>query len=210
MIPPLYIFDFDGVIADSLGVFEVCTFAACREGGWPHVSTRADFLRLFETNMYDGLHVAGVDPEDIPRLMALLAPKLEAQAGQCELFPGMADVLARLSDAGRVAVVTSNLTPVVAGILDRHKVAGVGDVLGADRGTGKVDKIARLRQESPDARCYYVGDTAGDMVEGRQAGAITVAVSWGWHPVSALAATNPDFIVHTPQELLARLAPSQS
>lgn len=207
MTPRLFIFDFDGVIVDSLEVFEACVRAACRECGGPPMRTRADFLKLFEANMYDGLRAAGVAPDGIPRLMNILGPKLEAQAGRCALVPGMAGVLARLAEVGRVAVVTSNLTAVVASIFARCAVTGVGEVLGADRGTGKVEKINRLRREMPGAPCYYVGDTSGDIREGRAAGAATVAVTWGWHSVAALAAANPDYTVNSPRELLALLSP---
>ena len=44
---------------------------------------------------------------------------------------------------------------------------------------------------------YYVGDTKGDMIEGKQAGAVTVAVTWGWHTAENLAQASPDHLVNT-------------
>jgi phosphoglycolate phosphatase len=52
-------------------------------------------------------------------------------------------------------------------------------------------------------RTYYIGDTAGDIREARAAGVRTVAVTWGWHSRERLAATQPDFLVDTPEELLS-------
>ncbi|MEI7435648.1 MAG: HAD hydrolase-like protein [bacterium] len=66
MTGKLYIFDFDGVIVDSLEAFESCMFAACRECGLSQVRTRADFLKHFETNVYDGLRAAGIAPSEQP------------------------------------------------------------------------------------------------------------------------------------------------
>jgi len=51
-------------------------------------------------------------------------------------------------------------------------------------------------------RTYYVGDTAGDVREGRAAGVRTVAVTWGWHSREKLAAAGPEFLVDNPVELL--------
>jgi len=50
-----------------------------------------------------------------------------------------------------------------------------------------------------------VGDTVGDVLEGRQAGIRTMAVTWGWHSEERLAQAEPDLIVRTPQEVLAHL-----
>ena len=48
-----------------------------------------------------------------------------------------------------------------------------------------------------DLPAYYVGDTKGDMIEGKKAGAVTVAVTWGWHTADNLAEASPDHTVNT-------------
>lgn len=50
-----------------------------------------------------------------------------------------------------------------------------------------------------------IGDTTFDLDMGRAAGAVTCAVTWGNHPEARLRASAPDFVVHTPAELLALL-----
>ena len=45
----------------------------------------------------------------------------------------------------------------------------------------------------------------GDIVEGRQVGVGTIAVTWGWHSRKRLEAASPDRLVTTPAELLALL-----
>ena len=52
-----------------------------------------------------------------------------------------------------------------------------------------------------DLPAFYVGDTKGDMIEGRQAGAVTLAVTWGWHSAEKLTEGTPDNMVLTPVEL---------
>jgi len=54
----------------------------------------------------------------------------------------------------------------------------------------------------PGLSAYYIGDTRGDMIEGRKAGAITVAALWGWHAVKKLEEGAPDHFVRSPEALL--------
>jgi len=49
---------------------------------------------------------------------------------------------------------------------------------------------------------YYIGDTTGDIKEGKQAGVKTVGVTWGWHSKEKMAAAEPDYLFDNPQELL--------
>jgi phosphoglycolate phosphatase len=57
-------------------------------------------------------------------------------------------------------------------------------------------------------RTFYIGDTTGDILEAREAGVQTVAVTWGWHSREKLVAVHPDFLVDRPEELLRmRLSP---
>jgi phosphoglycolate phosphatase len=49
---------------------------------------------------------------------------------------------------------------------------------------------------------YYIGDTTGDIKEGKEAGVKTVGVTWGWHSKEKMASAKPDYLFDTPQELL--------
>jgi phosphoglycolate phosphatase len=49
---------------------------------------------------------------------------------------------------------------------------------------------------------YYIGDTTGDIKEGKQAGVKTVGVTWGWHSKEKMAAAKPDYLFDSSQELL--------
>ena len=203
MVDRVLIFDFDGVLADSLDVFEVCVQAACREARAPAPADRAAFLRLFDGNLFAGLQAAGVPADALPALIAALRRHLETRAGEYRLWPGIPEALARLAQTSAVFVVTSGIAGVVAGVLRRHGVTCVQRVLGAEEGTGKVAKIRAAAAACPDVPCFYVGDTCGDVLEGREADARTVAAAWGWHDAARLRATQPDHLLHAPPELVA-------
>ena len=196
------VFDFDGVLADSLELFERCVRSACADLGVAGPCDHAAFLRLFDTNMFDGLTGAGV-PQAIHRQwMAALRQQLEACAGAYRLWPEAPGVLARLAERHRLAIVTSGMAGVVAGVLRRHGVTVVGDILGSEQGAGKVAKIRAVAAHAGGAPVWYVGDTLGDMLEGRAAGARTLAAAWGWHGAARLRPAQPDLEAAMPADLV--------
>lgn len=52
-------------------------------------------------------------------------------------------------------------------------------------------------------KTLYVGDSTVDIQTGKNAGLISVVVTWGFQPKEKLLAENPDFIIHKPEELLS-------
>jgi len=203
LIERVLIFDFDGVLADSLEVFEACVQAACRETNRSAPADRAAFRRLFDGNMFAGLQAAGVSAGDLPSLIAALRRQLEARAGEYRLWPGIPAELARLAQTSAVFVVTSGIAGVVAGVLHRHGVRCVRRILGAEEGTSKTQKIRVVAAMCPGKPVFYIGDTCGDVREGREAGARTVAAAWGWHDAARLQTAQPDHLLHAPAELEA-------
>lgn len=197
----LLIFDFDGVIADSLVPFRAAVQSAWSGCGMAGAMTDEQFLRVFDANMYEGMAAIGLAPDRVDEFLRVLKGHLEPCA-DCPFFAGIADVLGALSRCNHLVVVTSNIGTTVRGLLDRHGVAGVEDVLGAERGTSKVEKIHQVMQRYPGVPAYYVGDTCGDIVEGRKAGARMVAAAWGWHGAERLAAAKPDIMLGSPADLL--------
>ena len=84
----------------------------------------------------------------------------------------MPQVLAEIGEARHVVIVTSNAGDVVESFLQRHDIAGVAEVAGAEAGEGKVAKIEALMARFPSQpRYWFVSDTTGDMREARLAGA---------------------------------------
>ncbi len=200
----LFIFDFDGVLADSLDQFEAGVRRACAALGYPGIAAdREKFLRLFEGNFYEGLLSAGMPATRGAEMMDLMGRHLPEVAATVRCFPGLRKVMVALSAKAVICVVTSNLAEVVQAILVREGMADFfAEISGARQGQGKVRRIAEMIARHPHDVVFYAGDTAGDMLEGRQAGAQTVAVTWGWHSRERLLAQRPDHVVEQPEDLL--------
>lgn len=48
----------------------------------------------------------------------------------------------------------------------------------------------------------FIGDSIYDVQTGKNAGMKTLAVTWGYQPEDKLAAEKPDFIAHTPKDII--------
>ena len=197
----LLIFDYDGVIVDSLVIFRKNLIEACARRASVDISEK-DFLELFDGNMYEGMARLGVLEDKIPQILEDLKEGLSKEQGNLKLFDGIDEVARRLSKQNYSAIITSNVSSVVENYLTSRGMNCFTEVLGADKGTSKVQKIGILKSRYPGFMCYYVGDTLGDMIEGKAAGVITIAVTWGWHNEERLLKGKPDYIVNKPLELV--------
>ena len=189
------LFDFDGVIADSLAAYFPVFVESCRDLGFEGPATLEAFLDVFDTNAVKGLIKAGVPILKLRRLGKTLAPRVSELNRQVLPFPGMTDLVNRLTARFPVYVVTSNVTAATEEFLVRHGITGLSGVIGSDQEASKVKKIRRIQRAHRGATLWYIGDTRGDMIEGRAAHAVTVAVTWGWHDRARLASGKPDHIV---------------
>lgn len=195
-------FDYDGVIADSFDTFFDSFIEACREHGYgSQMPGREAFLRLFDTNLFEGMDRAGIARMAVGPILKTMTEKVEERNLICRLFPGMPEALERLAREHRLYVITSNVGATVSRFLREAGVSCVEEVIGNEKEKSKVRKIRAVMERWPEARPYYIGDTAGDMIEGREAGARTVGAAWGWHGAERLTQTEPDCLAWTPGEL---------
>ena len=194
----LIMFDFDGVIADSLEHQCRAFVQTIRAAGFADLATAEQFLGFTESNWFEALAAAGVPSNVVSEVEAAFGA-----APSPELFPEMAAVIERLAAAHQVIVITSSRTEVVERLLAEHSVRGVAEVVGGDQDESKTRKIGSARRRFGRAlAAWYVGDTVGDILEARRAGVGTVGVAWGWHGVERLRRANPDHMVHAPSDLL--------
>ena len=198
---PVLLFDFDGVVADSLDAYFSAFTDVCIEMGFDHLNSKESLLALFDGNVFLQLVRAGFPINRLREMAVRFAPRIRVVAESVGPFPGMPETLSRLAARHPLYIVTSNDTAIVRGFLERYGITGVRDVIGSDIEPSKVKKIRAARRREPRRTPYYIGDTRGDMVEARRARALPVAVTWGWHSESRLLKGRPAHVVHTPKEL---------
>jgi phosphoglycolate phosphatase len=199
----LFLFDFDGVLVQSLEVYEKTVTLVLKKINKPLTRGREEFLELFEGNFYESLVKRGVDLKEFVEASV----DIFAQINYNEMKPvaAMLPVVEALQKNNILLVISSNDSVTIQKALEKFGYDGYfQEVLGSDFMLSKKDKMTYALdkyQLSPED-IYYIGDTTGDIVEGRQAGVKTVGVTWGWHDKKRMAAAKPDYLMETPEDLL--------
>lgn len=199
----LFLFDFDGVLADSLEVYEKTVKDCLKDIKQPLIKTREEFLELFDDNFYESLKKKGIDLDEFMKAAEDILAQVKIK--DMKPFPDVAPVIEELHKQHCLIVVSSNDYASIKEALDHFHYDGYfQDILGSDFMFSKKEKIlyAAKKCDAPLNNIYYVGDTTGDIKEGKQAGIKTVGVTWGWHSKEKMAAAGPDYLFDKPQELL--------
>lgn len=199
----LFLFDFDGVLVDSLDFYVLAVGQCLKKIGTPIVNNMEDYLALFEGNFYESMGRKGVDLEAFARTAQEMFP--QSDYDQCTPFPGLAPVLESLHQNNILTIISSSNSRAIRAMLRKFQYDSYfQDVFGSDYLFSKVDKINHALEKfaMSEEQTFYIGDTAGDVHEARQAGVRSVAVAWGWHSREKLAAAHPDYLIDMPRELL--------
>ena len=195
-------FDYDGVIVDSLDIFATTFLEASRSCGYTGIKTHEQVVRLFDGNFFETLAQLGLSSDKIDEILGdAHKRKVRKYLAKVKPFRGIHESLKAISRGNVLTVITSNDSQLVWQFLEKEGITCFDDVVGADKERSKMKKIQKTMARYQDLPAFYVGDTKGDMIEGRQAGAVTVAVTWGWHSAEKLTEGTPDYMVHTPAEL---------
>jgi phosphoglycolate phosphatase len=199
----LFLFDFDGVLVDSLDVYEKTVTDCLIKIKQPLTRGREEFLELFDNNFYESLENKGVDLDVFMKAAEDIIARIDY--GKMKPFTAMLPVLDELKKNNILIVISSNDSPTIQEALRLYNFNGIfQEILGSDFKFSKKEKILyaiKKYSTAPDD-IYYIGDTAGDIKEGKQAGVKTVGVTWGWHSKEKMAASKPDYLFDSPQELL--------
>ncbi|HLP07074.1 MAG TPA: HAD hydrolase-like protein [Opitutaceae bacterium] len=201
------IFDFDGTLADSLGL----ALAVCNEVA-PRFELRpigtADVERCRTLSSQELLRELGVPLWQLPQLMHAVRAGMARRIGEVRLFPGIGETLGALRGAGvRCGVLTSNSEENVRAVF---AAAGVPLPELLSCGVSLFGKGTRLRRllrsaEIPAVEACLVGDEQRDVAAAHEAGARAVAVRWGYGDPAALVAARADFVAESPAALFAWL-----
>jgi phosphoglycolate phosphatase len=195
----LLIFDFDGVIADTITtVVSIINNKFSKR--FNAVLTADDIRRygaraLFQKYKITGLH------------LLLYARQMQNELGKrMEEVPacnGIIEALGKL-DGCKLALVTSNSAENARKFLEAHNIKGFGILIGGAAMFGKEGKFKKAMKmahaSKEDVLC--IGDQLSDVEAAKKAGMKIAAVTWGYGSRELLETGNPDFIIENPEEIL--------
>ena len=199
----LFLFDFDGVLVESLGLYEKAVSLSLTRMNMPLTRGREEFLELFEGNFFESLVKKGVDLNEFMEVSRALLEQVDYK--EMQPITAMIAVVEQMQKNNILLVISSNNSQTIQAALEQFKFNDYfQEVLGSDFLLSKKDKMLYAIEKYQIALedIYYIGDTTGDIQEGRVAGVKTVGVTWGWHSKEKMAAAKPDYLVNKPEDFL--------
>lgn len=201
----LVIFDYDGVLANTLDDLIRFGQEACNRLGIKHVVTKEDLSNL-EVMSFANYGRACETPEPLIDEFVKISLNLFAEkASPPAIFPGLREVIQHLASKHKLAIVTTNSSQNVHAFLAQHGLDSlVHAVYGVDTAGSKAQKIslARERFASHGEAVFMIGDALSDIRATKEAGVTSIAVTWGHQSLETLLRGEPDYVVNKPHELL--------
>lgn len=198
------IFDFDGVIFDTLDrVWSVVREVFLKHG--VPVRTKQEFLDMFEENWYDSLKKIEKSKEKFNSVIEECRQRLKVEQRSLDIFKGIDEVIRKLKKKHKLGLISSNFDEVIKQNLEEHDLLGYFDhYLGADVEQSKVKKMKSCLEmcNVNAADAVFICDTLGDIKEGKKLGIKVIAVTWGFHSRERLLKGKPDFVAEKPEQLL--------
>jgi phosphoglycolate phosphatase len=209
------IFDFDGVLVDSVAPVTSSINAALREHGLPQ-RPAAQLRQLIGPPTFSAFAELLGQPPDAPRVAEVVASYRAhyeaAYLTQTAVFEGVPAMLGELSRDHALAVATSKSSDFAQPLLDALGLAPFFTVVAAaDPRTADDDKsaiVARALEALGESAGTMVGDRSFDMVAARSHALRAVGVGWGIGTEEELRAAGAEAIAATPAELVALLTPA--
>ena len=182
----IFLLDFDGVVIDTLPIAVEVYNSLMKKYDVSRQFTQRAFTDLFLNNFHQGLAKVIPNDEIREKILKERADEYIRRKDDFRVFYGIEDALLKLAKHGREVVISSNRTNFIKAFLKRRGINCIDEVLGGDVEKSKVKKITWQKEKYPDSEIYYVGDTSGDIKEGKKTGVVTVGVTWGFHSKKVL------------------------
>ena len=202
------IFDFDGVLADTLDDMLRYAEEICSQLGHPCKPTKGDLDALERMEFGEFGRQLKLPEEEIKDFTRHNLELFTSRQEPLKIFDGICDVVAQLSATSKIGIVTGNTSEVVWDFLDYYGLTEYVDiVLGADDSGSRSEKILKAADSigEPGGEIYMVGDAVSDIRAARRASVKSVAVTWGHQSREKLEEAQPDYLVHSPEGLLQLL-----
>jgi len=201
----ILIFDFDGVLANSLAPMLSYAGQVCQELGYPCTPTQKDLEILDRMEFSEYGRQLGIPEEKIETFVTRNFELFSRREEPLAITPGIESVIRELSQIAILVVITGNSCRVVGKFLDTY---GLQDefqtILGAEDDGNRVEKILKVisLNGGSNGEAYLIGDAVSDIRAAREAGIKSIATGWGHQSKEKLITENPDYLVDQPEDLL--------
>lgn len=207
----LAVFDMDGTLLDTVEDLYMAGNHALRQFGYPEHPREA--YKLFAGGGLHNLVIQALKPvEDtaaIEQVEAVFRVYYEDHAQDyTKPYDGMVEALCALKRAGLKTAVLSNKPDTFARALAEQYFPGIFDVAYGQREGVPLKPDPTALEEilsicgCSGEECVYVGDTGIDVHTGKNVGAFTIGVTWGFRARDELESAGADSIIDQCDELI--------
>ena len=198
------IFDFDGTIADTFGVF----YAILRELG-PQIGigelTPEDILEYRQKGAKELIKQFKIKAWRIPFLIKKGQKIFGKHIDSTRPFEEIPEVLRLLFESKiKLGIVTTNTEKTVRELLEKWDlevfdfIISTPSLFGKKRALKKILRRYRLKKEE----VIYIGDEVRDIESAKSAGITTGCVVWGYNARELLLSHSPDFVFEKPKDIV--------
>lgn len=207
----VFIFDFDGTLADS----HECSLLATRKAYFdldltvPSDDTIIYYMGIPIEKSFQAMAIEPLNDTDLDELITLFRILYKEYEQQyIHVYEGIPEVLATLSKLDACYVASSKHSIALLRNLEsigiRHYFS---DVIGADmvaehKPNPESILLLQARHRFPLERAVMIGDAIFDLQMGKAAGVKTCAVTWGSHSLESLLAEEPTYLMNDVHDLL--------
>lgn len=178
---PLLCFDWDGVLADSMGLCIAETRETLRQMHLPDLPD--DVLRACNGPTYEqAVDILHIPHDRVAEYMAIRrAAGLALTPTVNRLFPGVREMLDTLRGRARLCVVSNGERNYVALCLKIFQLEGIfSHVITAVPGRTKADNLRTLLLDVQPERAVMIGDRLSDFQAGKACSLPTMAACYGY------------------------------
>lgn len=198
------IFDFDGTIADSLDLaLEIYEEMSIKYN--LKKVTKDELQMLSNMTIKDKLKYAGVPFYKIPQISIDSLIRYKQLIHDLKPFSSIREMLLELKKMGLlISIISSNSIENINEFLHKSDFEFFDQVISANNLFGKDITIKRYMKEFKVAKeeIIYVGDELRDIEACKKIPVKIIAVTWGFDSQQLLESEKPDYLVHSPREIV--------
>lgn len=201
----LMIFDFDGTIADSFGVFFNSINYILETRGEAQITEKKS-RQLRDLSAKEAFKYFKIPNYQLPFAVNKIFQRMSENFSEVKLFKGTLPILRILKKNDiKLVLLTSNIKKNVQRFLNDKKIGQFFDAVYFKSGLfskhimiGKVVKKYKLKKNE----VILIGDEVRDIKAACKSGIKIASVSWGYNSKNILRKNNPNFLIEKPSEIL--------
>jgi len=189
----LVMFDFDGVLVDTLLIGHKITEEVNR-----NISIN-EYKSCFEGNINTAIKNNKLNPH--PKFFE----QYDNYSREIKIPDILKEIIKKLAQEYILVIISSSETSSIKKILERENIfTCFNEILGNDINTSKIIKVKMILQKynALSKHSLFITDTLGDILEAQSCEVKSIAVTWGFHDKKTLEKGNPLAIIDDPRDLL--------